>query len=92
MAPVNQPKETKPAQERAITLRVTEKVSPPRESFSSATQYAEVLIPSFLGVLYMVFSQGFGTEQFFIYGLFLFGIGAALITLKGIETVEKSNH
>lgn len=58
------------------------------DSFASAIQFAEILIPSFIGLAYMVFSIGFRGEEVFFYGLFLLAIGAALSVLKGIEKVE----
>jgi hypothetical protein len=78
-------------EERAVTLRITEKEKGHRDAFSSAPDFAGILIPSFLGVAYMLFHDGFSSEKFLVYGLFLFGMGSALALLRGMEKVESLN-
>jgi hypothetical protein len=60
-----------------------------RDPFSKMSHFAEVLIPSFLGVTYLIFSEGFSSWQFFNFGLVVLGLGSALALLYGIELVEK---
>jgi hypothetical protein len=75
------------------------------QSFSRASHFAMILIPSIFGVAYLLFGEFFGRSgtlgwslldenslgfHLAVYALFLFGVGSAVFILRGLdELIDK---